>query len=329
MTNPPDILFYIPEDQLQNRSIPRNIEAFWDHPDPSLKEGKFIWTLQTYLFLRAANFPCRLGSVMEDRGIIVSHRDFLPSRVLPKKNQLLICIKADRDVHPFAQIHIVQNPQDTLDTPAFEHLWKRHCITHWPQGGLIPRAPARGDAFENVAYFGVRDELAEYLRNPEWENRLHQMGLQWHAVLENEKWRDYSFVDAIVAARNPASNFNHKPPSKLHNAWRTGIPAVLGAESAYRSERRGPLDFIEIDSLETAIGALRQLQSDKNLRIAMAENGRRRAEDITPQRITDQWRSFFDHMAIPAYFDWQKLSFVRKYLYFVRRLNRYRLRRNT
>lgn len=320
---PPQILFYIPEKRYDYTKFPTTVNDYWMTSDAVLKEGKYIWTLQTYLYLREAHYSCKLSPKLDQGSIIITHRDFLPAKIIPSKNQLFVCIKADRDAHPFAQIHIIQNIRDRLDIPPFSLLWASHYITHWPQGRLIPRAKERNDAFENIAYFGVDEELGDELKTQSWVERLKQIGLIWHPVYEKDKWHDYSYVDAVVALRNPFKHYDHKPPSKLHNAWRAGVPAILGPESAYIQERKSHLDYIEARSADEAFLKLRELRDNKSLRTAIADHGRARAKEVCPERIVEQWISFIDNVAIPAYYRWHTASVLERWSFYFRRLVRY------
>ena len=145
-----------------------------------------------YLYLKSFDFPCKLTNVISPKGIIVTHRDFLPGRVFPKSNQLFVCIKADRDRHPFPQLHIVQNPDDDLMRQRYTSTWKARYIPHWPQGGLIQRDRSRGNRFENIAYIGVEEEITMELKVSKWAKKLNHMGLTWYPITEKEKWHNYS-----------------------------------------------------------------------------------------------------------------------------------------
>ncbi|NJO10221.1 MAG: glycosyltransferase family 1 protein [Leptolyngbyaceae cyanobacterium SL_1_1] len=130
-----------------------------------------------------------------------------------------------------------------------------------------------------------------------------------YATLDN-RWNDYRTIDAVVAVRSLQSAqtssqlYCNKPATKLYNVWLAGVPAILGAESAYRAERRSPLDYLEVSSLEELQQAVIRLQQQSNLRQAMVAQGRQRAEAITPERLCDRWLTFIHQVAIPAYDRW-------------------------
>lgn len=307
MTNKlPPIYFYIPEKQWPVGKIPQHPNEYWQWMSDwgsRYGRGKYDWTLQTYLHLKADNFPCELVDTIPESGIVIAHRDFLPDNLKPSPDLLFICIKADKDAHPYAQIHIVQNSDDEI-TKRPVSFWSSYYMPHWPQPGLIPRDSTRGSRFENAAFYGVRETLAPELQQPSWEQQLSDLGLHWE-IINSNRWHDYSQTDVIIAIRSfDGDTYSSKPPSKLYNAWHAGIPAILGCDSAYRKERKSELDYIEVASVEETITALKNLRVDNNLRQAIVENGHLRAMERRPANITAQWSGFLTDIAIPSYYRW-------------------------
>jgi hypothetical protein len=332
----PPIYFYIPKNQWPVGYLPQSPEqygewmSFWNS---RYGRGKYDWTLQTYLYLTADGLPCKLIDVMPDEGIVISHRDFLSDNLQPRPKLLIICIKVDRDPHPYAQLQIVQNNRDEICGRS-PNLWQSCPLKFWLQPRLIARDSSRGDRFTNAAFFGVLDSLAPELQAPSWEEKLNALGLRWE-VVDHDRWHDYSEVDVIVAVRSfqVDRTFDLKPPSKLINAWHAGIPAILGRESAYQNERKSELDYIEIADEDEAIAALNRLRNDRSLRLAMVENGKIRAKEVGNAQITLQWRNFLTNVAVPAYYRWctasvwqQQIFLKRRYL--ILKLNRIQRRFN-
>lgn len=301
------ISFYIPQPDLPTVALPQDMSAYWQWQKSTKGEyqtGKYGWTLQTYIYLKAAGFPCNLVGSMPSQGIVIAHRDFLPFTLRPSAQVLLICIQADRPKHPYAQIHIVQNFQDQqLKEPS--HLGTRYYIPHWPQPELIPRDSSRGDRFENVSYFGITYNLAPELKRSAWREELKALGLSWQ-VIQPDEWNDYSNVDVVVGVRSfdYAGKYLWKPPSKLFNAWHAGVPAILGPESAFKAERKSELDYIEVTSINELISALKHLKHNVELRRAMAENGKLRAQETQPDKLVTKWIDFFTNVSMPAYARW-------------------------
>jgi len=322
MTQLPPIYFYIPASDWP-QEMPSSANDYWQWQcsmQSTYNWSLYNWTLQTYLQLKANGFPCELVSKMPEQGIVVAHRYSLPDQTQPSAKVLLVCIQADKGRHTYAQLHIVQNPQDDIfnKSAAF---WPRCCIPLWPQPGLIPRHAERGDRFENIVYLGRARELAPELQSPQWQEKLDTLGLKWQVVTEQERWNNYSNADAILAVRRfeRSCSYSWKPPSKLINAWQGGVLAILGSESAYQAARQGELDYIEVTSLEQALGALQRLRDDVKLRQAMLENGRMRAEETKPQQLTARWRSYLTDVAVPVYERWRTTSSWNRQTFLLRR----------
>ncbi len=301
----PSIYFYIPQFDWPKGCIPENIDTC--QPE-NFRLGAYSWTLQTYLRLKADGFPCKLTNTCPSEGIVFGGRSAFPDNFKPGSRLLMIVHQGDKTKHPYAQLHVVQNLQDRMLThPVL--LWPSYYMRHWPQPGLVPRNPERGDRFENIAYFGREENLASELKESTWREQLEAMGLNWHVVSNPDHWSDYSYVDAVIAVRSfKSSGYSWKPATKLYQTWHAGVPAILGCESAYQSERKSQLDYIEVRSLEDTIVALKQLRDDLNLRRAMIENGRVRAEETQLENLVVQWRNFFTNVAIPAYEQWCQAS---------------------
>ena len=296
----PPIYFYLPKRDWPQppRALPSNPDEYWFDFTRGLTSGVYAWTIQTFLQLRRDGVACELVSEMPGRGIVFAHRRSLASAFRPGRELLLVCLKADYDRHPFAQFHVVLNPRETRMIRNSAH------IPHWPQPGLIPRDPARGDRFECVAFFGEEKNLAPELRSAEWRGALAAMKLAW-TIVPKEHWNDFSGVDAVVAARGfEDKGWSWKPAQKLYNAWHAGVPAILGRELAFGAERRSVLDFFTADSMQDALDALRKLAADPGLCRAMIENGRARANETAPAKIVEKWRGLIESALVPAFHRW-------------------------
>jgi hypothetical protein len=297
----PPIYFYYPPGA-DDGNIPASNGVF-----TSNRAGYYNWSVKTYGYLSKMGFPCRLTHTLPDEGIIVSHRHFLKNTMLPNRRQLFVCAVADFWRHPFAQLHIVQNTSDPLLVDAAPS-WPAVFIPLWPESGLIPRDPARGDKFENVAYFGLPPRLAPQLRSEKFAARLREHGFNFR-IVPRDRWNDYSDTDAVLAVRNFAPVSWHKfPPSKLYNSWHAGVPALLGSESAYQAERRSEYDYFEVHSPDEVLETLLRLRADPALRAAVQRNCVERAAGVSPERIAERWTTFLTTVAAPAFRDWERRS---------------------
>ncbi|MDY7024021.1 MAG: hypothetical protein SWJ54_22180, partial [Cyanobacteriota bacterium] len=126
-----------------------------------------------------------------------------------------------------------------------------------------------------------------------------------YAKIDN-RWNDYSQVDAIVAIRGfgKENKYKNKPATKLFNAWLAGVPAILGYESAYRAEGMPNWNYLEVTSFNELIFALSQLKSSQTLRHYLVKNGQIKVHQFQPENITHRWRYFLTEVATPAFEDW-------------------------
>jgi hypothetical protein len=285
--------------------MPDSVLQYWeDHESQRGPRhfGRYSWTLKTFLYLKQHGLTVNLTHALPRHGIVIAHRDFLENlSETAVQGILLVCIKADREALDKADIHIVQNAADPIGSSS-ESGGSAHFIHYWPQDPILPRDHERGTKVRNVAYFGRPWHLAQQLREATWVNTLEKMGLHWR-IVPPEQWHDYRQVDAILAVRsyNTTGTFDVKPASKLVNAWRAGVPAILGLESAYRAERESVYDYLEVSTIEETLEALNKLQNNPDLYLQMTEQGTRRAKRFSPEMIVREWALFFREIAWPAY----------------------------
>lgn len=309
----PSVYFYLPQ-RFWPDALPRQAGEAW----PGYVVGMYAWTIQTYLWLRE-RLACELVDTLPSEGIVLVHRNSLRAHtepIQPHPERLLVCLQGDLPPYPQAQIHVVQNP--------FQGDGRyRSFLPHWPQPGLIPRDPSRGERFDTVAFFGHQDNLAGL--GDDWVAALARLGLQWQPRLSrncwnqargiHQRWHDYSDVDVVMAVRGwgwrsqwRTRRFRHKPATKLYNGWLAGVPVIAGLESAYRAERQSPLDYIEVKCPEDCLEALLRLQQETTLRRAMTHNAYRRSQAVRPDAIAHHWLAFFQEVAFPAYARWRTQS---------------------
>lgn len=310
----PRIVFYIDPKLWPQGAVPDAPGIPWT----GFRFGPYIWTIQTALYLQRAGYDCEISSVLPDDGIVLTHREFCTfdgARLVPGRRRLLINLAADQALYPFANLQVVQNPVQAY--------WYKNCyyIPHWPEPGLKARVPS--SRFENISFMGMISQFTPELGSEEWSKTLRQLGLSWVPRIEtfqyddpasyrigDGRWADLTEIDAVVAIRQFTSypTFDQKPASKLVNCWLAGIPAILGAESAYRALYRSELDYIEAHSKEEVIAALTKLKDNPGLREAMAQNGLIRSREFSAEAVVQRWIRFVEDVAIPTYNSWTGLS---------------------
>ncbi|HAX79712.1 MAG TPA: hypothetical protein DCY88_28725 [Cyanobacteria bacterium UBA11372] len=290
--------------------------------------GNFGWIAPTYFYLKAAGFTCEIATRVPEEGILLADRDTLGDGQKDLNKVMLICAKGDREFHPYAHLHIVQNPVEF--NRKKNSIWRPYYIPFWPQPELVPRAKERNYLVENVAYIGAESQLAKELKSERWIKYLEDLGCKWLPIFDKKKWNNYRNIDLVVAARSfDKITYTNKPASKLINCWRAGVPAILTPETAFLAERKTELDFLIVESLEEAIAAVKKLKSDPELYGAMVENCLKRAEEFTTEKTVEQWVTFFNQVAFPAYEEWRKTSEPQKEILFFLRSIRLKLHRMT
>lgn len=330
----PTFVFYVPSAGLVN-AVPPSIDEYWPWINAAVRTtpaqladgrgdctwvGPYNWTIQTYLYLQAAGVNCRLSSTLPDAGVILTHSDFLSANMCASRTQFLVEIKPDRPLAcTFANFVVTQNRRDPIASGFRRFLIPSAPVPYWPQPGLRPRDPARGDRFENVSYMGNpeqfladRDALAA---------EVAQLGLQWR-MMPRERWSDYSDTDVVVAVRptpsereqasSPLFTPETKPASKLCNAWLAGVPAVLSPDVAFRELRRSDLDYLEAISVADVVAQLRRLRDDPALRRSMADNARLRATGLSTSRAATEWRRVLETLIAPRYDRWRRSALRRR-----------------
>jgi hypothetical protein len=338
------IYFYIPSSYIVD-NVPEDIAKYWNWMDDIIQRapvilpnerglctwaGPYNWTIQTYLYLKAYNFPCVLTASFPKEGIIITHSELLPLYLKPSAKQFIVEIKPDSLLGCiFANFVIVQNRHDPIRSGMKHLLIKSAFVNYWPQAGLIPRDPTRGDRFENICFMGNREQFIENADDLALE--IEKLGLNWRMV-PRKNWHDYTEVDAIVAVRqtepqnlnrkNAPANLspNRKPASKLFNAWSAGVPAILSPEVAFQDIRKSELDFLEARNISEILDGLRQLMRDVPLRRAMMENGSIRAEEFKLEKRVQAWIEIIKTQIVPRYMLWTESRYYRGWVFSTRKL---------
>ena len=280
--------------------------------DPDRDWGRFItgewnWIVQTFLRLRDAGHQVELSAEVPDDGLVLYHGEHY--RALRKqwrrlRRAVIVAVRADRLAAMLADFQVVQNRWQSRGRLRF--------IPHWHQPGLVARDEARGDGIRRIAFKGNLQNLHRDLQSRAWVDFLSDVGIEWLADVSEQgdgtpgpdgvQWARYDDVDLIVAVRPDGQHlWPSKPATKLYNAWLAGVPAILGAERAFRELRESELDFIEVGSLEEAMEAVTRLRKSPELYRAMVENGRTRAAAFSQDAVLEVWRRFlFDTLPAQA-----------------------------
>lgn len=281
-----------------------------DSDHQAFRPGELSWVAQTFLRLRAAGHPVALAGEAPESGLVVfhaKHKHALARSANGRNGLVFVAIRADNSAPLLADFEVLQSGR-------FADNRNRFWIPFWPQPGLLERDPARGTTLERVAYMGRIENLHPEFRGAPWRQALHDLGLEW--VLREVRferargsgrdgkangakpasagpaidWEDYRALDAVIAVRpwEPHLRFA-KPASKLINAWRAGVPALVGPEYACREIRHSPDDFLEVADASQALAALRRLREEPGLYARMVAAGQARAPEFSFAALTRRW----------------------------------------
>jgi len=257
--------------------------------------GPKVWIVQTYIKLKLAGYPVKAIGDIPKAGLVVIHSDHFYKfweQAESTQRMVFICIRADRKENSYADFEVLQNAK-------FEDKKTKFFIPHWPQPNLIERNPQRGNTVRRIAFKGFLSNLNPILRGEIWQNYLRENNLEWvvDAPVWNgadddyeTNWNDYREVDLLIAIREDIGNcYDNKPASKLINAWRAGVPCILGPEVPYQELRRNDVDYFEASSLDEVIGSINRLLESPRLYRQMVENGLIRSKQYSESKIIQQW----------------------------------------
>ncbi len=279
-----------------------------------IQPGTNCWTIQTYLHLKARGHHIAISNAFIKDAINIAHYDSIPKKFW-LRDYFIVSIRADRDPTFIANLEITQN----ASSATANH---QHFISHWPQAALIPRDGRRQTTINNIFFMGVPENISVKIDNDQFLFALDKLGITFR--LERRNWHDYSHADLTLAIRDGSDYFlAHKPASKLVNAWRAGVPAILGREPAYREIGRPGYDYLEANTAEEAIAAIRQLKTNPNFFEMIIENGRNSVTRWNTDSVASQWEYFVLEVAERKFADWSKyhrwktpahdISFLYKY----------------
>ncbi|MGK7394471.1 MAG: glycosyltransferase [Candidatus Cyclobacteriaceae bacterium M3_2C_046] len=256
------------------------------------------WILQTFLRLKSKNYNVQISDSWPQNGIVVLHSDKRTLNALNEsydkfnKDLLIVTVRADRlEWRPLlSDAEILQNGKFINNKDSF-------FIPFWPQIGIIPRNKERNTSIKNIVFKGGYGSLDENFHKKDWHTYLKERNINF--ILTTEKgsdgypnWYDYSEADIVLAVRPQFGDKgfrSDKPASKLVNSWHAQVPAILGAEYAFRELRKSELDYLEAKNVNEAIEAVEFLLKNPSIYQDMIENGKIRAKEFSADQIAEIW----------------------------------------
>jgi hypothetical protein len=304
--------FYLPCSVAEYERLPRALKDYvpWQASETALSPflGRYHWVLQTFLQLRDAGMDARLVRTLPAEGVVFSHVECLDYGIRPTERTMFIPMLVDKDVPlPHGAIHVTHNPAQRLPLGL-----RQHYIPPWPQIGLLPRAAVRGERFETVAFIGYPGNLHPALAGEDFAARLATLGLRL-VIPPPNAWHDFSDIDAILAVRTFGRDERHlnKPALKLYNAWAAGVPAVLGFETAYRSDGRPGVDYLEATNADEVFQCLQRLAAEPSLHTGVVRAGHEAMRARSEAQLRTLWLQFIEGSVLPLYRTWTRAPLQR------------------
>lgn len=294
-------------------------------PDPGLLRDRIqsnedCWIVTTYLYLKRKGLNVSISpSFIPYQINVVSSLDFgIRDRTF---NSFVVGCRSDGFSPSLCDFVIVQNAsQVDSDTTYF--------MPHWPQPGIISRNKERGTRIENIAFKGARANLFESFRSPDFKQKLDNIGVSFNISCKPDDgpvvWHDYSNDDLILAVRDATEeDLKVKPASKLVNAWLAGVPALLGPEPAFQYFKESDLDYIEVRKPDEVIEAIKKLKQNPKMYNQMIVNGLKRAENLTPEKMTDKWCDLLSGPVAYHFEEWRNQGMFKHLVDFSLRIPRH------
>lgn len=273
-----------------------------DQAPQRLVLGEHYWIALTFARLHAAGTAVRLDNRLPASGAVVFYagdkRAVWRQAQATGSHALLVAVRSDRNPVGFADVEIVQNAASATGHRTLH-------LPHWPQPGLVPRDPARGDRPRTILYPGTAGNLHPDFLAEDWETFLRERGLVLRCHFQSTPdappaYHDLHDIDLMLALRPRGARLvRNKPGWKLFNAWLAGVPALLGPEAGYRELREGPLDYVEIEDAVQAMAAIDRLLEEPGLYRAMVDNGLARGRACDTATTLARWQRVIDDELLP------------------------------
>jgi hypothetical protein len=160
------------------------------------------------------------------------------------------------------------------------------------QRGLLPRSPERFGSVTTLGYKGDPGQAPGFLRNDSFHRDLGAVGVTFNmADLQTPvaRWHDFRDTDAVLCMRDASLPTDHKPPTKLVNAWAAGCIPLVGDEAAYRELTNRSGDAIRVVDAASVLAELGALTASADrVRTLEARCAMRRLE-YDPSHVLQQW----------------------------------------
>lgn len=314
------INIYLPEG-VDTAGFPTSLSG--DFPPSMDYKLESAWMF--YLMLKEQGMEVQICRAYPKTGLFLIHKGYT-KKFIWNPGLFVVSMQWDYKRDDRGQVHLVANEYKTtiaslewLDRITFPGL--QYFVQPPMHSKITQRNSNRGDRFESVAFIGASKNLDPAFRTSEFREKVEDLGMKFSIVDDPEKMSDFSTIDVVIAIRMLGGTIDHKPPQKLVNAWRAGVPSILGREVGFQELHDSDIDYLEVDSVNDVINALKRLQHDAAFRAEMIENGLKKAEHYSVEALQGRWAELFKNHILPAYHEWEKESQSHRYIFlFVRSL---------
>ncbi len=298
----PTALIHIVINKRQDYSLADFTNSTWDKGEELC--SRYSWTWAVYRMLKHAGFEISVGHSYQKDAINLIHYYGVRANGLKPHRFFTVYLRADYRDMPFAQLRIVQNKTQV----HAGCLW----IKHHPQPCLKPRDPARREV-SNIAFFGSPANSVKLSESA--LQRLHTEGLRLNYNTEFSDRGDYSNVDIAIGVREfSTKRFDHKPATKMTNAWLASIPFIGGFDSAFEQNGSPGHDYIRVSQEAELVHQLITLKRDPSVYASYIANTRAKAKEYTFEACSEAWKNLMEVQIIPIYQSWNKRSSLKQML---------------
>ena len=169
-----------------------------------------------------------------------------------------------------------------------------------PQRGLVRRAAHRIVTVTTIGYKGDPRQAPAFLRSDHFHAALAPLGVWFEADdLDGSpaRWPDFERTDVALCMRAEGHRLDHKPPTKLINAWVAGCIPLIGPEPAYEELAAPGSDSLHVTDEQDVIDAIRRMCESPALVSTLEAGVAGRGAEFAAERVLERWLEVLDRAA--------------------------------
>lgn len=262
---------------------------------------------ELYARLRDKGYPVTAGRIVpREAKLVVAFAPFFEStNPFSSTNELLwgsaaartLMIRSDWKLNDSVKFR-----PDAVIVPNRAAYWAKrygkraHYLPALPQRGLIPRRAGRTGL--DVAVLKANPEnIPGYLEQSDSLDRLQALGVE--VVVDapsttngsDQNWHDFREADVALCLRSAAEADDdvRKPPTKLINAWSTGVVPLVAPEMAYVDLIEEGEDAFVVSSFDEILAVVLRLKSSAGVWESVQERVALRTEQYSQDHVLEMW----------------------------------------